>query len=220
MKRTLNIIAITATTIMLWACNNNQNDTQRIFSSVHDLNELQVASATVSKIYTVRDPYFDDKENPNSKPDFIERLERSLHIIEHSVKIGDRIGIYGINCNYVAVINLNDLAESDIITTHSKGVKQVSITLPPVKVRAVGNEFETKVYHERTSGLRSAITENERATMRRQAAEKLNMDIQQRRNADLEELQAAGEKKAKEFFTTMLQNMGYSPVITFKKTSN
>lgn len=217
MKRTLSIIAITTTALLLWACNSNQNDTQEIFTSVHDLNELQFASATVSKIYTVRDPYFNDQENSPAKLDLIDRIERSLHVIEHSVKIGDRIGIYGINCTYVAVINLNDIAESDIKTTHTKGIKQVSITLPPVKVRAMGNEFETKVYHERTSGLRSAITENERATMRRQAAEKLNTDIQQRRNADLVALQQAGENKAKEFFTTMLQNMGYSPIITFKK---
>ena len=201
----------------MWSCNNKPDEQHSVFASVHDLNELQLASVTVSKIYTVRDPYYDQREKAPAKLDLIDRLERTFNIIEHNVKIGDRIGIYGISCNYVATINLNDLSEDDIAITDAKGIKRVSITLPPVRVRAAGNEFVTKVYHERTSGLRSPITEDERTEMRRQASEKLNSDIRQSRNAQLETLRLAGENKAKTVFTTMLQNMGYSPVVTFKK---
>ena len=217
MKHTLITLVTLVLSATLWSCTNKPDEQHSVFTSVQNLNELQLASATVSKIYTVRDPYYDDRENTPAKLDLIDRLERTLHIMEHNVKIGDRIGIYGISCNYVAVINLNDMSEADITITDAKGIKRVSISLPPVRVRALGNEFVTKVYHERNSGLRSPITEDERAQMRRQASEKLNSDIQKSRNADLDALKTAGEKKAKEFFTTMLQNMGYSPVITFKK---
>lgn len=216
-KHTFLTLAMMALSAMLWSCNSKPDEQHSVFTSVQNLNELQLASATVSKIYTVRDPYYDDRESTPAKLDLIDRLERTLHIMEHNVKIGDRIGIYGISCNYAAVINLNDLSEDDITITDAKGIKRVAIALPPVRVRALGNEFVTKVYHERNSGLRSPITEDERTQMRRQASEKLNSDIQKSRNADLDALKTAGEKKAKEFFTTMLQNMGYSPVITFKK---
>ena len=208
-KHTLLSLAAIALTASMWSCNNKPDEQHSVFTSVQTLNELQLASATVSKIYTVRDPYYGQREKAPAKLDLIDRLERTFNIIEHNVKIGDRIGIYGISCNYVATINLNDLSEDDIAITDAKGIKRVSITLPPVRVRALGNEFVTKVYHERTSGLRSPITEDERAQMRRQASEKLNSDIQKSRNADLDALKTAGEKKANEVFTTMLQNMGY-----------
>jgi len=128
------------------------------------------------------------------------------------------VGIYGLSCTYAAVINLNDLSPDDIKIETANGVKHISITLPPVKVRTLGNDFTTKVYHERNSGMRSAITESERTAMREKASEQLSEEIGKQRTQDLAALQKAGEDKAIEFFTTMLKNLNYSPTITIRKS--
>lgn len=202
---------------MLSACHSRTDQRTEIFTSVHQLNELQLATATVTKVYTVRDPYYDDQEKPATGLDILDRLQRSLNVMEHTVKVGDRVGVYGIRCTYAAVIDLNQLSPDDIKVTEDGGIKHVSICLPAVQVKSLGNEFQTQVYHERYSGLRSGITESERTLMRQKAADQLAADIRQNRNKDLEQLRQTGNKKAVDFLTTMLQNMGYTASITIKK---
>ena len=212
----LHFAALFALCFSLMACTNSEKEQCEVYNTVRDVNELQLASATVTKIYTVRDPYYDDKEQTPAKLDLIDRLQRTLHVMEHSMIVGDRIGIYGLQCTYAAVMDLNKLSPDDIKVERIKGVKQVTIALPPVQVQAMGNDFETKVYHERYSGLRSAITEEERTMMRRKASDELNAEFSKRRSQDIASLRKTGEDKAIDFFTTMLQNLGYMPKVTIK----
>lgn len=212
-----NILAAIVLLFFVSSCNNSANETAEVYSTVHDLNELQLASATVTKIYTVRDPYYQDQENAAANLDLIDRLQRTLHVMEHTIKIGDRVGVYGLQCTYTAFIDLSKMSPDDIKIEKINGIKHVSITLPPVQVKALGNDFQTKIYHERHSGLRSGITESERTIMRKQASDQLNTELGKERSQDLDALKKAGEDKAVDFFSTMLQNLGYSPKITIKK---
>lgn len=191
-----------------------------VLQNVRQLNELQLATATVSKVYTIRDPYYDDRE-PGADADksFTASLQRFVHTLEHTVKVGDRIGVYSISNDYAAVINLDALTPGDIsLDTSTKGVKRLSIQLPAVTVKSLGTDFITRVYHERTGGLRSPITEAERSQMREHARAQFEQYLRQD-NATVPALKSQAEAKATAFFTTMLQNMGYQPTITFKQQS-
>lgn len=219
MKHISHIHTLAAALLLFWAssCSNAAKESAEVYDTVHDLNELQVASATVTKIYTVRDPYYQDQENKPANLDLIDRLQRTLHVMEHTIKIGDRVGVYGLQCTYIAFIDISKISPDDIKVEKVNGIKYASITLPPVQVKALGNDFQTRIYHERHSGLRSGITESERTIMRKQASDQLNAELGKERNQDLDALKKAGEGKAVEFFTTLLQNLGYSPKITIKK---
>jgi hypothetical protein len=192
------------------------NAQQQVYETVRDINHLQLASATVTKTYTVRDPYYDDLERTNKSNDVLDMIQRSLHIIEHSVKIGERIGIYGLRREYAAFIDLNKISPSDISISEKDGVKHIELTLPPVEIKMLGNDFNTLIYHERTSGLRSDITEAERTLMRRKASQQMTADIDTNKSPELDALRHNATHKAMEFFTTMLVNLGYSPTINIK----
>ncbi|MGM9802685.1 MAG: DUF4230 domain-containing protein [Muribaculaceae bacterium] len=212
------VIAFSALWLMAASSCSNSDEVQSVYSSVHDLNEIQFASTTVSKIYTVRDASDEDKESAPDKYDILGQLKSTLNSLEQLIKIGDRIGVYGIRCNYAAVIDLNNISEDDISVSNGKnGVKEVTINLPKVQVKSLGTEFETQVYHERKSGLRSAISETERTNMRREATEMLNKELSEDRNQQIDELRTAAEEKAVDFFTTMLKNMGYTAKVTIKQ---
>ncbi len=201
------------------SCSQQPNDAQQhVYESVRDINHLQLATATVTKTYTVRDPYYDDLERQTNSNNVLDMIQRSLHIIEHSVKIGERIGIYGLRREYAAFIDLNKLSTSDITISQRDGVMQIKLCLPPIEIRMLGNNFETLIYHERTSGLRSDITEAERSLMRRKASQQMSRDINPESSPELCALRNNAQSKATEFFTTMLVNLGYSPTIKFKKS--
>ena len=212
-----NIIIAIALATTLGSCNKHTDDTATVYQSVRDLNELQLASTTVTKTYTVRDPYYDDRESQPDKMSVLEMFQRSIHFVEHNIKIGERVGVYAIRCEYAAVIDLNRLTPDDIVITKEKGVKRISIALPPVEIRRMGNKFETEVYHERSSGLRSRITEDERAAMRHKASRQLETDMANGGNACLDELRSQAKGKAIDYFCTILSNWGYTPTITFKQ---
>lgn len=202
---------------LLGACADPVDENAAVYQTVRDINELQLATATISKTYTVRDPYYEDQESKSDKMDVIELFERSWHIIEHSVKIGERVGVYGIRSEYAAVIDLNDLAPDDIVITEKDGAKHIAVTLPPIEIERLGDQFETEVYHERTSGLRSAITEAERTAMRRRASTQLENDLKKGSDETLNGLKQQAHDKAIDFFSTFFINLGYSPTITFRQ---
>ena len=215
----LKITSTLAIALLLAACNHNKtDDSAAVYRSVRDLNELQLASTTVTKTYAVRDPYYADRESAPDKMSVAEILRRSVNYIDHSIKIGERVGVYAIRCEYAAVIDLNRLSPDDITITQEKGgVKRIAITLPPVEIRRLGNKFETEVYHERSSGLRSKITEDERSAMRFKASKQLEADMTKSGNLYLDELRTQAHDKAIDYFCTFLFNLGYTPVITFKQ---
>ena len=221
LKRTMKLLKVIATfavVVLLAACNNDKtNRTDAVYQSVRDLNELQLASTTVTKTYAVRDPYYTDRQSTPDRMSVAEILRRSVNIIEHNIKIGERVGVYAIRCEYAAVINLNRLSPDDITITDKDGVKRIAIALPPVEIRRLGNKFETEVYHERSSGMRSKITEDERSAMRFKASKKLEADMKTAGNVYLEELKNQAQNKAIDFFCTFLINLGYTPEITFKQ---
>jgi hypothetical protein len=188
--------------ISLSSCQKHTESSIR--EKISAINELQLVVCTMAKTYTLRDAY--DKDQENDRFNFINWLE-------HTVKAGDRIGVYGLRRSYCAYINLNEITDQDVIIKD----KTIYLTLPEVQIRVLGNDIMPIVYHERVSGLRFAIDERERLAMRNKATELLDKEIANKTSTLFPSMEKQAKDKARGWFTTMLNDWGYKTVITFKK---
>lgn len=200
MKRIFTLIGAVA--LICSSCEKRHESS--IKERITSLNELQLVECTMAKTYTVRDAY--DKDLENDEFNFFNWLE-------HTLKMGDRIGVYGLRRSYSAYINLNEITENDIVIKDNT----IHLTLPKVKIRTLGNDITHIVYHERVSGLRSTISESERLAMRNKASELLDKEIVRKGNTLLPDMEQQAKEKAKSWFVTLLREWGYEAVITFKK---
>lgn len=202
MRRALMALCIAA--IFCLSCQRIYEPTLR--EKITAINELELVVCTMAKTYTLRDAYDKDIENEEFN---------LINWFEHTIKAGDRIGVYGLRRSYCAYINLNEISDSDIVVKD----KTLHLTLPAIKIKTLGNDIIPIVYHERVSGLRSAIEENERLAMRNKASELLDKEIVRKKSTLFPSMEQQAKDKARGWLTTLLNEWGYNAVITFKKES-
>ncbi|MBP5365115.1 MAG: DUF4230 domain-containing protein [Bacteroidales bacterium] len=186
--------------VLFVACDDN---TDVLYNRLRNINELELVQATLSKTYTIRDPYDEDVENGEFD---------LFNAIEHYFKQGDRVGVYGLRRTYAAYIDLNELSASDITFSNN----DVRLKLPPVRIKTLGNDLVPTIYHERVNGLRFKISESERMAMRKNASEELDRQIQSNNNYVITEMTQEAERKATEWFSILLRDWGYTPEVAFK----
>lgn len=196
------LIAIFFCLLGCTAC--QHTDKPSIKEKINSINELELIVCTMAKTYTLRDAY--DKDVENDEFNFINWLE-------HSVKKGDRIGVYGLRRSYSAYINLNDVSDNDIIVKDNT----IYLTLPEIKIKTLGNDIIPIVYHERVTGLRFDIEESERLAMRNKASSLLDKEIADKTSTLFPSMKQQAKDKARGWFSAMLNSWGYNTVITFKE---
>lgn len=184
----------------LLSCNDKS---EMLYDKLRNINELELIQVSLSKTYTIRDPYNEDVENGDFD---------LLNTIEHFVKKGERVGVYGLQRTYSAFINLNELSANDIQVSDNK----ISIVLPKIQIKVLGNEIVPKTYHERVSGLRFQISESERMAMRQKATEELDNQVNDKSSGVYVEMRNQAEQNAYAWFSSLLTDWGYESYISFK----
>lgn len=127
-------------------------------------------------------------------------------------KVGKRIAVYSYDTYLEAFVDLATLQPDDIV--FDENLHTVKITLPPVETRLAGRDPELHKEYENIGLLRSEIDSKERARMKEIANESLLKELAG--NPDYKRrLQETARKKARAYFTALLENTGYKPIVRF-----
>lgn len=190
--------------IFLVACSQQENALQ---NRLNNINELELIQVTLSKSYTIRDAYDEDIENGEFD---------ILNTIEHYVKKGGRVGVYGLRRTYSAYINLAELTDNDIKINGNNAY----IKLPQIQIKILGNDIIPTIYHERVNGLRFPISESERIAVRKQATEELDEKVTNPESEIAIHMKNQAEQKCYAWLEALLRDWGYTPIISFKSVED
>ncbi|MCM1110489.1 MAG: DUF4230 domain-containing protein [Clostridium sp.] len=173
-----------------------------LFSELHDIQRLELASMTVNKVGTISDL------RPEDARSFGERARTLMN----KLKIGDRIGVYSFDTHISAYIDLTTLRPGDVdLDTAARALR---VILPPVSVSIDGRDATLTELHHRVSGLRSELTPEERALLKEQMSARLLEEIRGD-SALLNRLKLTAESKARALVTAMAVARGYSAEVSF-----
>lgn len=185
------------------SCSKDGNDA-RLYIALKDVHRLTLAEMSINKMGTIDDMTWDNAEG----------VSEHIGAFINKFKAGKRIGVYSYNTYLQAYIDLDELTEDDV-KVDKKG-SRVTLVLPPVKVAYVGRDMGIKEEHLRVTGLRSAITPQERAKVKEVMNEALKKEIGN--SPELSKSLVEDAKfKARQYFSILLENLGYDSDITFKE---
>lgn len=192
--------------LLLVSCS-RKKEQKEMTMRLRDINELQLEELTLSKTYTVRDQYYENQEHG-----YKHVWEEIADWMHHNTRVGARIGVYGINRNYSAYINLNELRHDDVRFEEDN----MYVSLPPVRIKVLGNDMVPDAIHERVTGLRWRITEPERNAMKMKAAQQLDSIMNESNSPIVEELKTKAQRKAQKWIEAVIESRGYTPIVTFR----
>lgn len=195
--------------IMIVACScSKEKEHREIAMRLREINELQLEELTLSKTYMVRDQYYENQEKGYRRV-----LEELADWMKRQTRVGARIGVYGIRRSYSSYINLNELRHDDIIFDGNN----VSVSLPPIRIKALGNDMIPNTIHERVTGLRWRITEPERNAMKMEASHQLDSIMNETSNPMVNDMKEKSQRKAQQWIEAILIDRGYNPTVTFRQ---
>lgn len=172
---------------ILGACSKQQApDHTQLYEEIHQVNKMEFASLAVTKtVKTERTDWY---------------------------KVGKRIAVYSYDTHLKAFIDMSLLAPDDIVFDEEN--KTVKMTLPPVQIEIAGRDMEMKKVYENVGLFRTDISSLERAQMKEKANAELKKELQG--NPEYKQkLNQAARQKARSYFSTILQNAGYTPYVRF-----
>lgn len=193
---------------ILIAC--NQQPEPSLYLELKDINELTLAEVRVEKTFIIDDPDIHFNEIGSRSGIFADAVDW----IKRKTSIGKRIGVYSFGTYFSAYLDLNQLAEEDVQIDRNK--KQCILTLPPIKIKEWGRDFEVKTEHERVSIYRTRLTPEEKAKAKDEASRILTKEIEENTQFKQEFIRKA-EDKARTYFGTLLSNWGYQADIKFRE---
>lgn len=127
--------------------------------------------------------------------------------------IGKRIAVYSYDAYLHAYIDLSEFTPEDMVFDEKNHT--VTITLPAVKVEAVGRDMKMRKEYENIGILRGDVDAKERAEIKEIANTSFNKEVAG--NATFrKQLTEAAERKARSYFETLLAADGYTASINFK----
>lgn len=174
-----------------------------VLTSLRDVSKLQLAQMTIGKVGEISDPDFKDAKT----------LQQKTTAALDKIKIGKRLGVYSYDTYISAYIDLSELTPDDVTVDESSGT--IILKLPPVKVEYDGRDLNLKEEHYRVTGLRSQIRPEERARLKEQMGKELKKEVAV--DPQLEQkLRATAENKALRYFSLLISDRGYEPVVSFR----
>lgn len=196
--------------LILIACNKQPEPS--LYLELKDINELTLAEVRVEKTFIIDDPDIHLKEIGSRSGIFADAIDW----IKRKTSVGKRIGVYSFGTYFSAYLDLNQLSEEDVQIDHRK--KQCILTLPSIKIKEWGRDFEVKTEHERVSIYRTRLTPEEKAKAKDEASKMLAKEIEENTQFKQEFIRKA-EDKARTYFRTLLSNWGYQADIKFREVS-
>lgn len=192
----------------LSGCKKEEN--RSLYAELKDIQELSFAEVQIETLGTIKDPDIQFREIGKRNGFFSDAIDW----LEGTFSSGTRVGVYSFNTTYRAFIDLGELSPADINIDQKKNF--CKITLPVIRVKTLGRDFTLEAVYERRSWYRPEITAKEKERLKNKASEKLREE-----SINNEEfyasLQSEAQRKARIWFTTLLNNRGYNSEISFRE---
>lgn len=166
------------------------------YSEVKSLNKLVLAQMTISKMATIDD--IDLTKASGMKQTALGMLD--------AMKIGNRKAAYSYNTYLRAYIDLSQLMPEAVKVDES--TKTITLTLPEIQTEFAGRDVTMREEHYRVSGMRSKISEKERAEIKEKMNTALKQEVEERSEFRTK-LTAEAKGKCESYFKALLGNEGY-----------
>lgn len=189
--------------LLLSSCKEKEAPEVEMASRLRDVSRLELAQMTVGKVGMISDHKYEDART----------LEQKTRAMLDAMKIGNRVGVYSYDTYLTAYIDLSEMSADDI--TIDKKSNVAHIALPPVRVMTDGREPQLHEVHYRVTGMRSSIKPEERARLKAQMAAEVKKEMAAN-DGSKEMLREEAQRKAKAWFSEILEDWGYTPDISFK----
>lgn len=197
-----NIIVGSLLSIFLFSCQEKPD----LYQSIKDINELQLMEFSLTKTVTIRDRYDEDLEDESNN--WISSITKVINAAEKKLKKGNRVGVYGISRDYEVTLDISQLTPNDIVINNNN----ISLLIPDVEIRSLGDNLKPIVYHERFSAWRSDIGLEERERMMRKASKILDKEFQESSDSLYAEIKKQARLKAESWFKSILKDWGYNHI--------
>ena len=197
-----NIIVGSLLSIFLFSCKEKPD----LYQSIKDINELQLMEFSLTKTVTIRDRYDEDLEDESNN--WISSITKVINAAEKKLKKGNRVGVYGISRDYEVTLDISQLTPNDIVINNNN----ISLLIPDVEIRSLGDNLKPIVYHERFSAWRSDIGLEERERMMRKASKILDKEFQESSDSLYAEIKKQARLKAESWFKSILKDWGYNHI--------
>lgn len=139
----------------------------------------------------------------------IRSLDDAMGYLDDLLRTGNRVGVYSFASYVGAFIDLGALDEQAVRVDVQR--KEVSLTLPAVQVEPLGRGTTLTKLHERVTGTRKNITNEERTALQNKASELLRRRIAPGMPL-YTDLVIRAQDKARAYYTGMLHARGYEVV--------
>lgn len=187
--------------IIMGGCTRRQPSAD-FYSEIRSARKLVLTELRVTKMATVRDREFDEAQTLS---------DRTAALIG-SLKVGTRVAVYSYDTYIQSYIDLGELTPADVVVDDRN--KTVSIALPEIKTDLAGRDGSLREEHYRVTGMRSAITPQERARLKERMNASLRREVESGKYRA--EAEQSARRKAVDYFTSMLAGSGYSVNVSFK----
>lgn len=189
LMRLKSLLNILVGLLIVTACHRQDNSAlhQQLYEEIHDTDKLVLASMAISKTA---------------------KLESS-----DWYTVGKRIAVYSYDSYMQAYMDLSELGSDDILFDDDNHV--VTITLPPVRTEIVGRDMTMRREYENIGLLRSDIDSKERAEIKERANNSFKKEVAENPRFK-KELTEAAERKARLYFSELLNSRGYDVELRIK----
>lgn len=166
----------------------------------------QIQRLTLSEL-VLSQTYIIDGSGLNLKN--IRNLDDLGNYLDDLLRPGERKGVYRCSAFASAFIDLSELSPSAVQL--SQDGQSVTLSLPELKVELEGVRPTIEVLHERQSGIKKAITPEERQTLYQRGLEQIREDLQPGHPV-YDDLLENARNKALSYFAHTLLLRGYKEV--------
>lgn len=174
-----------------------------LLERVEGIDRLTLAQMRITKMATIDDIKLDEAEGAR---------QVTAAIID-ALKIGDRKAAYSYDTYLTAYVDLDELRPGDI--TVDTAAKRIGITLPRPRTQYSGRDSQIREDHYRVTGLRSAISAEERAALK----EKMNAHLKKEVSENTEfsrMLTDNARRRGESFFKELLSEQGYEVEVNWR----
>lgn len=167
-----------------------------LLEQVQSVEKLTLAQMRITKMATIDDIKLEDAKG----------MKQVTAALIDALKIGDRKGAYSYDTYMSAYMDLSEMNSDDIRVDND--TRTIRLHLPAVRLEFSGRDAAIREDHYRVTGLRSAISAQERAALK----EKMNSHLKEevRKNPEFGRmLEDNARRRAEGYFKELLSGQGY-----------
>ena len=207
-RKFLPVILLVALLPLLTGCNLFGDDgTKEVVNQIQEVGKLELIEQRSEEIILI--------SGSGETPETIGSISEAMTYLDDLFRIGDRVGVYSFGHYSIAYLDLTQLTIDDVKLSRDK---TVHLTLPAIKVEPIGRSGDIKLLHERVTGTKKKITNEERSKIQAKATEQAIARLKPG-TPNYTDLVNRAQDQATAYFKGMLRTRGYENVIVeFKKS--